>query len=205
MSVPESQTILANIMIRVLLIDNYDSFTHNLAQAFASQPGEPVVKVVRNDAIDIEQARAFHPSHLVISPGPGRPEQAGISNELIRSWAGEFPILGVCLGHQCIAQVFGGRIVEASKCMHGKTSTVSHDGHTIFTKLQQPFCAMRYNSLIVESQGLPDDLEVSARSETDDIMALRHKKLRIEGVQFHPESFATSEGQKLLKNFTENV
>lgn len=191
-------------MTRVLLIDNYDSFTHNLAQAFASQPGKPIVEVVRNDEIDIKQARAFDPSHLVISPGPGRPDQAGISNELIRAWAGELPILGVCLGHQCIAQVFGGQITQASKCMHGKTSMISHDGRTIFKGLQQPFHAMRYNSLVVESHGFPDELEISARSENDEIMALRHKTLRVEGVQFHPESFATPEGIKLLENFMQD-
>ena len=192
-------------MTRVLLIDNYDSFTHNLAQAFASQPGRPIVEVVRNDEIDMKQARAFHPSHLVISPGPGRPEQAGISNELISRWAGECPILGVCLGHQCIAQVFGGKIVEASNCMHGKTSLISHDGRTIFKGMQQPFHAMRYNSLVIEQQRFPNELEISARSETDEIMAIRHKTLRIEGVQFHPESFATPEGQKLLENFIDRL
>ena len=193
------------IMTRVLIIDNYDSFTQNLAQAIATGPHEPVVKVIRNDAMDIEQARAWNPSHVVISPGPGRPEHAGISNELISRWAGECPILGVCLGHQCIAQVFGGKIVEASNCMHGKTSLISHDGRTIFKGMQQPFHAMRYNSLVIEQKGFPNELEISARSETDEIMAIRHNTLRIEGVQFHPESFATPEGQKLLENFIDRL
>lgn len=188
-------------MARVLIIDNYDSFTHNLAQTIAAGPDEPVVKVCRNDEIGVEQAAAFRPSHLIVSPGPGRPDQAGISSELIRTWAGELPILGVCLGHQCIAQVFGGQIEQASKCMHGKISIVSHDGRTIFRGMPQLFPAMRYNSLIVDSQGFPGELEISARSENAEIMAIRHKHYPIDGVQFHPESFATPEGPRILQNF----
>jgi para-aminobenzoate synthetase component 2 len=188
-------------MLTIVIIDNYDSFTYNLVQAIAALKDKPLVHVVRNDAATAESLADFTPTHLVISPGPGQPANAGISNDLLRHWAGRLPILGVCLGHQCIAEVFGGRIVRADRCMHGKTSQIHHDQQTIFQGLPNPFQAMRYHSLAVEVATLDQDWTVSARTETDEIMALRNKRLRLEGVQFHPESFLTPQGRFLLENF----
>ncbi|MGH8194643.1 MAG: anthranilate synthase component II [Woeseiaceae bacterium] len=184
---------------RILLIDNYDSFTYNLVQAFAANGAE--VLVYRNDVIGVEDARALEPSHVVISPGPGRPEDAGISQSLIAAFAGVVPILGVCLGHQCLVSSFGGEIVRAERLMHGKTSQVTHDGRTIYDGLSQPFEAGRYHSLGAERESLPPVLEVTAESENGEIMGVRHKSLPLEGVQFHPESVLTPEGDRLMINF----
>ncbi len=183
----------------ILLIDNYDSFTYNLAQ-YLGQLGETLV-VRRNDEITLDEIAALKPNRVVISPGPGRPEQSGITVELIRRFAGKMPILGVCLGHQAIGYAFGGRVVRAPKVMHGKTSEILHDGKTIFRKLPQRFTATRYHSLIVDRKGLPRDLEISAETEDRVIMGLRDRKLRLEGVQFHPESVLTEVGLRLLGNF----
>jgi len=182
----------------ILLIDNYDSFTYNLAQ-FLGQLGEKL-EVRRNDQITIEQIAAQKPQRIVISPGPGEPQNAGICIEVIRQFAGKIPILGVCLGHQAIGHAFGGKVVRAPALMHGKTSRIHHDTKTIFHKLPQDFVATRYHSLIVQKKGLPRELEISA--ETDGlIMGLRHRKLLLEGVQFHPESVLTEVGMQLLRNF----
>ena len=186
---------------RILLIDNYDSFTYNLVQAFAAMGAE--VAVYRNDAITVAEALAEEPTHLVISPGPGRPEQAGVSLAAIEAFAGRVPILGVCLGHQCLVAAFGGRIVRAERLMHGKTSDVRHDGRTIYAGLSQPFQAGRYHSLSAERQSLPDALTLSAQTEEGEIMGVRHVSLPIEGVQFHPESVLTPEGGRLMANFLE--
>jgi para-aminobenzoate synthetase component II len=184
---------------KLLMIDNYDSFTYNLVQ-YLGELGVEVV-VHRNDEIDIEEVRALAPDAAVISPGPCTPAEAGISVPLLRELAGHLPILGVCLGHQCIGAAFGGRVVRASRLMHGKTSPVIHDDKTIFAGLSNPFEAMRYHSLLVEAEGLPKCLEVSARTAEGEIMGLRHREFPIEGVQFHPESIGTSEGKQLLSNF----
>ena len=186
---------------RILLIDNYDSFTYNLVQAFAAMGAE--VAVYRNDAITVAEALAEEPTHLVISPGPGRPKQAGVSLAAIEAFAGRVPILGVCLGHQCLVAAFGGRIVRAERLMHGKTSDVRHDGRTIYAGLSQPFQAGRYHSLSAERQSLPDALTLSAQTEEGEIMGVRHVSLPIEGVQFHPESVLTPEGGRLMANFLE--
>jgi len=185
--------------VRMLLIDNYDSFTYNLVQAFAAMGAD--VKVYRNDAITVEEARALEPTHLVISPGPGRPEDAGVSLAMIEAFAGEVPILGVCLGHQSIVQQHGGRIVRAERLMHGKTSMVKHDGESIFAGLSNPFEVGRYHSLCAEEDSLPEDLFVTAQTNRGEIMGVRHKTLQIEGVQFHPESVLTPEGDELMANF----
>jgi anthranilate synthase/aminodeoxychorismate synthase-like glutamine amidotransferase len=184
---------------RILVIDNYDSFTYNLVQYLGELGAEVAVR--RNDAIDLAGARALAPEAIVISPGPCTPAQAGISVTLLRELAGEVPMLGVCLGHQCVGEAFGGRVVRASRLMHGKTSPVMHDGKTIFAGLSNPFEAMRYHSLLVEPRSLPKCLEVSARTMEGEIMGLRHERYPIEGVQFHPESIGTSEGKGLLRNF----
>lgn len=184
---------------RVLLIDNYDSFTYNLVQAFAAQGAE--VSVFRNDAIDTDEARALEPTHLVISPGPGRPEEAGVSLAMIALFADRIPMLGVCLGHQCLVSHFGGEIVRADRLMHGKTSMVRHDNKTVFAGLSQPFEAGRYHSLCAEQESLPDVLELSAQTEEGEIMGVRHRELPLEGVQFHPESVLTLEGDRLMNNF----
>jgi anthranilate synthase/aminodeoxychorismate synthase-like glutamine amidotransferase len=184
---------------RVLLIDNYDSFVYNLVQELGELGAEPVV--YRNDAIDVAGIRAIDPDAIVISPGPGRPEDAGISLEVIGELGGITPILGVCLGHQCIGQAFGGRIVQAPTIMHGKTSEVSHDGNGVFAGLPDSFVATRYHSLTVDPATLPDCLQVTATLPDGVIMGLRHKDLMIEGVQFHPESVLTTSGPKLLQNF----
>jgi anthranilate synthase/aminodeoxychorismate synthase-like glutamine amidotransferase len=185
--------------VRMLLIDNYDSFTYNLVQAFAAMGAE--VLVYRNDAITIDESRALEPTHLVISPGPGRPDDAGVSLDMIGAWAGRIPILGVCLGHQSIVQQQGGRIVRAGRLMHGKTSMVKHDGRQIFSGLSNPFEVGRYHSLCAEHETLPADLVVTAETERGEIMGVRHRTLPIEGVQFHPESVLTPEGDRLMANF----
>ncbi len=182
----------------ILVIDNYDSFTYNLVQTIGIFKRE--VNVVRNDKITLNEIAALNPSHIVISPGPCTPNEAGISIELIRHFAGKIPILGVCLGHQCIGQAFGGKIIRAPMPVHGKTSQIFHDGKTIFENIKNPFTATRYHSLIIEKKTLPGSLEISAEANGL-IMAVRHKKYNVEGVQFHPESFLTKEGKKLIKNF----
>jgi para-aminobenzoate synthetase component 2 len=184
---------------KLLMIDNYDSFTYNLVQYLGELGAE--ITVCRNDAIDVDGARTFAPDAVVISPGPGTPAEAGVSVPLLHELAGQLPILGVCLGHQCIAAAFGARVGRASRLMHGKTSPIIHDGRTIFAELSNPFEAMRYHSLLVEPQGLPRCLEVSARTAEGEIMGLRHREYPIEGVQFHPESIGTGEGKRLLRNF----
>ena len=184
---------------RLLLIDNYDSFTYTLVQAFLVLGAD--VSVYRNDEISTGQAVEFNPTHLCISPGPGRPEDAGISLDMIATFEKRVPILGVCLGHQSLVSHFGGRIVSADRLMHGKTSMVHHDGKTIYKGLSEPFEAGRYHSLAAEMQSLPSDLEITAHTEQDEIMGVRHRELPLEGVQFHPESVLTPEGDDLLKNF----
>lgn len=184
---------------RLLLIDNYDSFTYNLVQAFLVLGAD--VRVHRNDAITVDEARALEPTHLVISPGPGTPADAGISMKMIEAFAGRIPVLGVCLGHQSLVEVFGGRVVRAGRLMHGKTSPVRHDGRTIYQGLSRPFEAGRYHSLIAEPAALPADLELTAQTEQGEIMGVRHRTLPVEGVQFHPESILTPEGPKLMANF----
>jgi anthranilate synthase/aminodeoxychorismate synthase-like glutamine amidotransferase len=183
----------------ILLLDNYDSFTYNLAQ-YLGELG-CTVEVHRNDKISVEQIAARKPEKIVISPGPCTPQEAGISVELIRKLAGKFPILGVCLGHQAIGAAFGGKIVRAPKLFHGKTSEIEHDGKGVFRGLPDPFVATRYHSLIVERKSLPKELRVTAETSDGTIMGLRHKKHRVEGVQFHPESVLTESGKKLLENF----
>ena len=185
--------------VRMLLIDNYDSFTYNLVQAFAAHGAD--VMVYRNDAITVEDGLALEPTHLVISPGPGRPEDAGVSLDMIAAFAGRIPILGVCLGHQSIVQQQGGEIVRAERLMHGKTSMVSHDGKSIFEGLSDPFEVGRYHSLCAEQDSLPDSLQITAKTNRDEIMGVRHNTLPIEGVQFHPESVLTPEGDQLMLNF----
>jgi len=184
---------------RILMIDNYDSFTFNLVQYLGELGAQVTVR--RNDAIDVAGVRALAPDAIVISPGPCTPRQAGISVALIRELGGELPLLGVCLGHQCIGEAFGGRVVRASRLMHGKTSPIMHDSRTIFSGLPSPFEAIRYHSLLVEPGSLPECLEVSAWTAEGEIMGLRHKRLAVEGVQFHPESILTQYGKELLKNF----
>ncbi|MDP2981296.1 MAG: aminodeoxychorismate/anthranilate synthase component II [Candidatus Omnitrophota bacterium] len=183
----------------MLMIDNYDSFTYNLIQ-YLSELGQKVV-VYRNDKINIEQIKRLMPSHIVISPGPGRPEEAGISEDVIKEFGPKIPLLGVCLGHQAIGEVFGGKVIRADKLMHGKTSQIYHNNSPIFKGLSNPFEATRYHSLIVEKKSLPDSLQITAWTKDKEIMGLAHKKFSIWGVQFHPESILTKEGKKLLKNF----
>ena len=185
--------------VHMLLIDNYDSFTYNLVQAFAAHGAE--VMVYRNDMISVAEGIALKPTHLVISPGPGRPENAGVSLQMIAAFAGKVPVLGVCLGHQSIVQQQGGEIVRAERLMHGKTSEISHDGKTVFEGISQPFEVGRYHSLCAEIESLPDTLEVTAETDSGVIMGVRHKSLQIEGVQFHPESVLTPEGDTLMTNF----
>jgi len=184
---------------RLLLIDNYDSFTYNLVQAFLVLGAD--VSVYRNDKISTDQALEFNPTHLCISPGPGRPEDAGISLDMIATFEKRVPILGVCLGHQSLVSHFGGRIVSADRLMHGKTSMVHHDGKTIYEGLSDPFEAGRYHSLAAETQSLPSVLEITARTRQEEIMGVRHRELPLEGVQFHPESVLTPQGDDLMKNF----
>ncbi len=185
--------------VRMLLIDNYDSFTYNLVQAFAAHGAD--VMVYRNDAVSVEDALALEPTHLVISPGPGRPEDAGVSLEMVAAFAGAVPVLGVCLGHQCIVQQQGGSIVRAERLMHGKTSHIEHDGKTLFAGITNPFEVGRYHSLCAENESLPESLSISASTTNGVIMGVRHTSLPIEGVQFHPESVLTPEGDRLMTNF----
>jgi len=186
---------------RLLLIDNYDSFTYNLVQAFLVLGAE--VEVHRNDALTPEAARALAPTHLCISPGPGTPRDAGVSMDMIREFAGRIPVLGVCLGHQSIVEVFGGEVVRAGRLMHGKTSLVQHDARSLFAGVSQPCEVGRYHSLIAAPASVPAVLEVSARTAEGEIMAVRHRTLTVEGVQFHPESILTPEGPRMLGNFLE--
>lgn len=183
----------------LLVIDNYDSFTYNLVQYFGELGQEP--RVFRNDKISIKEIAQINPHWIVISPGPCTPKEAGISNDVIREFAGKIPILGVCLGHQCIGYVYGGKIIRAGRLMHGKTSLIHHNGKDIFRGLENPFEATRYHSLVIDPQDVPKELEVTAQTDQAEIMAVRHKKLPLWGVQFHPESILTKEGKKLLKNF----
>ena len=183
----------------ILIIDNYDSFTYNLVQ-YLSELGEKLV-VHRNDKISLKDIEKLRPNHIVISPGPGRPRNAGISKQVIKRFGNKIPILGVCLGHQCMAEVFGGKIISARKLMHGKTSTIHHKKHGIFKGIPSPFEATRYHSLIVEKKSLPKVLNITAWTKDNEIMSLKHKNLPLWGVQFHPESILTQYGKKLLKNF----
>ena len=183
----------------VLLIDNYDSFTYNLVQQIGAFGTD--IEVARNDKITIAEIEEKSPSHIIISPGPCTPKEGGISNAVIKNFAGKVPILGVCLGHQCIAYTFGAKIMRARRIMHGKTSMIHHDNKTIFNGLTDPFEATRYHSLIVDKETLPDSFEITAFADEDEIMGIRHKEIPLEGVQFHPESFLTAQGPKLIKNF----
>ncbi|MCH8029437.1 MAG: aminodeoxychorismate/anthranilate synthase component II [Candidatus Dadabacteria bacterium] len=185
----------------ILMIDNYDSFTYNLVH-YLAELGEEV-EVYRNDKITLEEAARLNPSSIVVSPGPCTPREAGVSVELIKEFAGRVPLLGVCLGHQSVAYAFGANIVRADKLFHGKTSLIHHDGGTIYSGLPNPFEATRYHSLIVERDSLPQEFEVTAWTDEDEIMGIRHKELPIEGVQFHPESILTTHGKDLLRNFIE--
>jgi anthranilate synthase component II len=186
--------------VRVVVIDNYDSFVYNLVQYLGELGAEPVVH--RHDALTVDALIALEPDAVLISPGPGRPEDAGVSNEAIHAFGGRgVPVLGVCLGHQCIGQVFGGVVERAPRVMHGKTSEISHDGKGVFVGIKSPFTATRYHSLVVERDTVPDALEVTAESEDGLVMGLRHRDLPIEGVQFHPESILTESGHELLRNF----
>ena len=184
---------------RLLLIDNYDSFTYNLVQAFMVLGAEVIVH--RNDALSLDDAAALQPTHLCISPGPGTPQQAGMSIAMIRAFAGKIPVLGVCLGHQAIAEAFGGRVVRAPRLMHGKTSPIEHDRQGVYAGVPNPCEVGRYHSLIAERESLPADFYVTARTAQDEIMGLRHHTLNLEGVQFHPESVLTPDGPAMMKNF----
>lgn len=183
----------------ILVIDNYDSFTYNLVQYFGELGAEPVVK--RNDEISVSQIAALNPDRICISPGPCTPKEAGISCEVLREFGGKVPIFGVCLGHQCMGDVYGGDVVRAERLMHGKTSPILHSGKNVFAGLPSPFEATRYHSLIVRRESLPDCLEITAWTEEGEIMGLAHRELPVYGVQFHPESILTSEGKRLLGNF----
>src|SRR5579862_8364397 len=185
----------------LLMIDNYDSFTYNVVQYLGELGAE--VRVYRNDAITVDEIAALRPQEIVISPGPCTPAEAGVSVELIRRFAGKIPILGVCLGHQCIGAAFAGNIVRAQRLMHGKTSPIHHDGRTVFRDIGNPFEATRYHSLLIERATLPECLELSAWTEEGEIMGVRHRQGILEGIQFHPESILTIEGKHLLKNFLE--
>ena len=189
----------ADLKVDILMIDNYDSFTYNLVQ-YLGILGENI-KVRRNDRITLKEIEGMSPQRIVISPGPGRPENAGISRDLIKYFYKKIPILGVCLGHQCIGQVFGGKIVNSGIVLHGKTSQVMHDGKGIFDGVESPFTAARYHSLIISKDTVPDDFEISAWTEDSTIMGIRHREYKLEGIQFHPESFLTPSGLKILKNF----
>ena len=186
----------------ILMIDNYDSFTYNLVQYLGELGADLVVK--RNDAVTVDEIAAMRPDRIVISPGPCTPTEAGVSVEVVRRFSGEMPMLGVCLGHQSIGQAFGGNIVRADRIVHGKTSQVHHDGKTVFRGLSDPFTATRYHSLVIEPQSLPDCFEVSAYTDDDVIMGIRHREHPTEGVQFHPESILTGEGMSFLRNFLES-
>jgi anthranilate synthase/aminodeoxychorismate synthase-like glutamine amidotransferase len=194
---------LSMVEFMILVIDNYDSFTYNLVQYLGEWDNN--VRVFRNDAITIEEISALKPDAIIISPGPCTPKEAGISVDVVRKFSGVYPILGVCLGHQCIGEAFGGRIIRAKNLMHGKTSQVYHDSKTIFKNIPNPFEATRYHSLLIENSSFPRSLEISARTRDKEIMGVRHKKLMVEGVQFHPESILTCEGKKILHNFIKNI
>jgi anthranilate synthase/aminodeoxychorismate synthase-like glutamine amidotransferase len=183
----------------ILLIDNYDSFVYNLAQFLGELGAEIVVR--RNDKTSIKEIARLSPTTIIISPGPGTPKDSGISPEVIMHFKGKIPIMGVCLGHQTIGQVFGGKVIRATNVLHGKTSKIHHDGKKIYTNIENPFIATRYHSLIVEKESLPDCFTLSAWTEDNTVMGIRHKKYNIEGVQFHPESVLTDAGMKILKNF----
>ena len=186
----------------ILMIDNYDSFTYNIVQ-FMGELGADI-QVKRNDQISIEEIESLNPKKIVISPGPCTPDKAGISIGAIQKFAGKIPLLGVCLGHQSVGAAFGGEVAKAGKLMHGKTSEVRHDGKTLFKGLPNPFTATRYHSLVLNRKTLPDCFEITAESDDNEIMGIRHKELSVEGVQFHPESILTTHGKDLLKNFIEN-
>ncbi len=183
----------------ILIIDNYDSFTYNLVHIVASETDD--YRVIRNDAMTVEEIKELNPDKILISPGPGRPEHAGITEEVIRELGKETPLLGVCLGHQAIGQVFGGKVVHAPSLMHGKTSSILHDGRSVFKDVDERFTATRYHSLALDASSIPDVLEVSATTEDQVIMGVRHKSYPIEGIQFHPESILTVEGPKIVKNW----
>jgi anthranilate synthase/aminodeoxychorismate synthase-like glutamine amidotransferase len=187
------------VSARLLLIDNYDSFTYNLVQAFLVLGAD--VRVYRNDAITIDEARALQPTHLCISPGPGTPQRAGVSMAMVEAFAGQIPVFGVCLGHQSIVEVFGGNVVRAGRLMHGKTSLVDHDERGVFQDIPAGCEVGRYHSLIAEPDSMPDELEVSARTSEGEIMGVRHRRLMVEGVQFHPESVLTPDGPAMMRNF----
>ena len=187
----------------ILIVDNYDSFTYNLVHLVGAHTD--AYRVVRNDALTVDEVRELGPSAILISPGPGRPDDAGISEELIRTFGETTPILGVCLGHQAIGEVFGGRVVHAPTLMHGKTSEIRHDGKTVFEGVEQDFTATRYHSLVVERESLPDVLEVSAETADGVVMGFRHREFPVEGIQFHPESVLTVEGPKLVANWLASV
>ena len=183
----------------ILIVDNYDSFTYNLAQYFGELGCALMVK--RNDAVSLDEISSLRPTHICISPGPGRPAQAGLSNDIVREFSARVPLLGVCLGHQCIGEVFGGKIVAAPRLLHGKTSQIQHNGSGVFANLPNPFTATRYHSLIVSPDSVPDCLDVTAQTSEGEIMGLQHRDFPVHGVQFHPESILTAEGKKLLANF----
>lgn len=185
----------------MVLIDNYDSFTYNLVQKFCEVRSGLEIQVFRNDKVTVEQVEALRPSHLVISPGPCTPKEGGISNDMIRHFAPKIPVLGVCLGHQCIGYCFGGIVERAAKLMHGKTDKIFHDGQGIYKGMPNPFTATRYHSLIIRNGTMPDDFIISSKTADDEIMGVRHKTWPLEGVQYHPESFLTEQGEKLLANF----
>jgi para-aminobenzoate synthetase component II len=185
----------------IVLVDNYDSFTYNLVQRIGEIDPAVELRVVRNDQVTLDEIEAARPSHLIISPGPCTPVEAGVSNDVIARFAPRVPLLGVCLGHQCIGHALGARVVRAGRIMHGKTSLIHHDGRGVYRGLPNPFEATRYHSLVIEPGSLPEDLEVVAWTDQNEIMGVRHKRFPLEGVQFHPESFLTAEGIKLLKNF----
>jgi len=187
----------------VLMIDNYDSFTFNLVQYLAELGAQ--VQVVRNDEVSVAEIEKLAPSHVVLSPGPCTPNEAGITLETIERLAGRIPILGVCLGHQAIGQAFGGKVVRAKQVMHGKVSRIRHDGSGVFSRVENDFIATRYHSLVVQRESLPDCLEITAESEDGEIMGLRHRKLPVEGVQFHPEALLTEHGHQLLQNFIQGA
>ena len=189
---------------KILVIDNYDSFVYNLVQYLGELGAEPVVH--RHDDLDLAALRALEPDGVLVSPGPRRPEDAGVSNDAVRDFAASgVPVLGVCLGHQCIGHVYGGQVVRAPRVMHGKTSVITHDGEGVFAGLPNPLTATRYHSLVVERASLPDELVVSAESEDGLVMGLRHRSLPVEGVQFHPESILTESGHALLRNFLDRI
>jgi len=185
----------------ILIIDNYDSFTYNLVQQIGGLHADWEVKVVRNDAATVDEIASWNPRHIVLSPGPCTPDEAGISVELVQCFAGKIPLLGVCLGHQCIGQAFGAKITRASRLMHGKTSPIHHVGTGLYHGLSNPFIATRYHSLCVDRKTLSDDFDVTSWTDRDELMGIRHKSMPIEGVQFHPESFLTEEGGRLIENF----